>query len=535
MVVNKVEKKDGKITPSQGRWVLFAAILASSMAFIDGSALNVALPALQADLNAAGADLLWIINAYLLMLASLILVGGSLGDHFGRKRIFMTGIGTFITASLVCGFAPDTLILIIARAVQGVGGALMIPGSLAIISALFPSGERGKAIGTWSAFSTITTVGGPILGGFLAEAGLWRFVFFINLPLGLVALWILYRYVPETRDETAPRELDYPGALLGIIALGGLTYGFIELGRLGPLLGWSDPTVIGSLIVGVASFILFVVTEYRSSHPMVSLSLFKSRTFSGVNLMTLFLYAALAGSLFFLPLNLVQVQGYPESVAGFTFLPFTLLLAGMSRWAGGLIDRYGPRLPLTIGPVIVGIGFMALSLPGMTAGPAEYWTTYFPGIVIIGIGMGITVAPLTTAVMGSVSSNHAGIASGVSNAVTRTAQVLATAIMGAVALAVFTSTLTTNTATIGDLTAADRIAIEAEAQKLGDASVPETIPDSRVDEVQRAIDESFIATFRLIMTIAALLCWLSALLAGIIVERRLSPPADEPELASGAT
>jgi EmrB/QacA subfamily drug resistance transporter len=508
------------LSTAAGRWVLLSTILASSMAFIDGSALSVALPALQADLNATGVELLWIINGYLLMLAALILVGGSLGDHFGRKRVFMTGIAIFTAASFVCGIAPDTTVLILARVVQGIGGALMIPGSLAIITALFRSDERGRAVGWWSTFSTITTIGGPILGGYLASVGLWRFVFFINLPLAAITLFALVRHVPESRNESTARALDIPGALLVMIGLAGLTYGSIETGRIGPAFAFSNPVVIASFIIGALALIGFIIVEARSPHPMVPLRLFRSRTFSGANLMTFFLYAALLAVLFFLPLNLIQVQGYPAEIAGMAFTPFAVLLALLSRWAGGLVDRYGPRIPLTVGPALVGAGFVALSLPGLTGGAADYWTTYFPGIVILGVGMGVTVAPLTTTVMGSVSSSRSGVASGVNNAVTRTAQVLATAILGAVALVSFTTAVDRRTAEL-ELSPESRAALAAEALKFGDARVPDTIPESLVDAVDAAIKLSFIDTFRLLLYIAAGLAFLSAVLAALVVESRL--------------
>jgi EmrB/QacA subfamily drug resistance transporter len=509
-----------RTTESTGRWILLATILASSMAFIDGSALNVALPALQADLGASGVTLLWIINSYLLMLASLILVGGSLGDQFGRKRIFIIGIVIFTTASFVCGVAPNATILILARGVQGIGGALMIPGSLAIINALFHADDRGKAVGWWSTFSTITTIGGPVIGGYLASAGLWRFVFFINVPLAMVALLVLIRHVPESRDESTSAELDIPGALLAMIGLAGLTYGSIETGRVGLSSAFENPVVIASFGGGVLAMIGFFLVEARSSHPMVPLRLFNSSTFRGANLMTFFLYAALTGTLFFFPLNLIQVQGYSAQIAGLAFTPFAVLLALLSRWSGGLVDRYGPRIPLTVGPIIVGIGFLVLSLPGLTGGVSDYWTTYFPGVIVIGIGMGITVAPLSTTVMGSVASNRSGTASGINNAVSRTAQVLATAIFGAIALVSFTRAVDLRTSDM-ELTAENRNALEAEALKLGDANVPESIPESQVEAVDSGIKLAFVDTFRRLAYIAAGLAFISAGLAALSIKNRL--------------
>lgn len=508
----------------RGFWVLLATILGSSMVFIDGSALTVAVPALQSDLDATGAEVLWINNAYLLLLASLLLIGGALGDRFGRVRVYGLGILIFSAASLLCGLAPDTSVLIAARALQGIGGALMVPGSLAIIAASFPPDQRGQAIGTWSAFSTFTTLGGPALGGFLVEADLWRAIFFINVPLAAIALFALRR-VPETRNPDAPRQPDLLGALLVALGLAGIVYGAVALGEGSGVetIGGIPPLVY--MLAGVVILAAFVWVESRSDHPMIPLTIFRSHTFSGANLMTAFLYAGLTGALFFLPLNLQQVQGYSPSIAGFTLLPFGLLLAVMSPWAGGLVPKYGPRLPLTVGPAIVGLGFLALALPGLTDGASDYFTTYFPAIVLTGVGMGITVAPLSTAVMGSLPPEQAGIASGVNNAITRSAQVVAIAIMGGIALSVFSSRLDDRTA---DLALSDdqRAALAAEAGDLGDAQPPETMDTAMTDAVQGMIDQSFVDMFRVLALIAAGLAFLSAGLAALTIDPRLSPPGD---------
>ncbi|MCZ7543642.1 MAG: MFS transporter [Anaerolineae bacterium] len=506
--------------------MLFATILASSMAFIDGSALNVALPALQVDLGATGAQLLWIVNGYLLMLASLILVGGSLGDRFGRKRVFGVGIAVFAGASFACGLAPTAEIMILARVVQGLGGALMVPGSLAIISATFGPDRRGQAIGTWSAFTTITTVIGPLLGGELASRGLWRGVFFINLPLAVLALVALYGKVPESRDDEAPARLDYPGALLVTFGLAGVTYGFIEA----PARGLADPQILVALVGGVIALVAFVIVEARSRCPMVPLELFRSRTFSGANLLTLFLYAALNVIFFFLPLNMVQVQGYSEAMAGRALLPFAILLTLLSRWAGGLVDRYGPRLPLVAGPAITGIGFFVLAFPGLTSGPDSFWTTYLPAIAVIGVGMGITVAPLTTAVMGSVPQKRAGIASGINNAVARTAGVLAIAVTGAIFLSAFSASLMAYTDDVA-MSEQTRAALQSEAANMGNAAPPPGLAEDAQAAVEGAIRLAFVDTFNLIMYIAAALAWLSALMAALLIEPRITEPARQPALS----
>lgn len=507
--------------PDIGRWVLLATITASSMVFIDGAALNVALNALQLDLHASGAQLIWIVNAYVLVLAALILIGGSLGDHFGRNRIFRIGIVIFSASSFVCGISPTVEILIGARAVQGLGGALMVPGSLAIISASFPADKRGQAIGTWSSFGTITTIVAPALGGYLAGAGLWRGVFFINIPLAIVSVFALSR-VPETKDEHVSPQFDYPGIALITLGLAGLTYGTIALGQANSA-GTSDPIALAAVIGGIVALGAFVLVEAKSTHPIVPLRLFRNRTFSGTNLMTLFLYGALSGALFFFPLNLIQIQGYDANIAGLAFIPFVLILAALSPLMGRLVSRVGPRLLLTIGPLIVGGGFFVLGQAGLTSGPPAYWTTYFPGIILIGLGMGITVAPLSTAVMGAVSSQEAGIASGVNNAVTRSAQGLAVAIFGALALATFSTNLVNRAAASG-VSPANQQQIRQSANKLGNTDIPAGLDVQAQASVKQAIQLSFIDTFRLMMDIGTGLAVLSALAAAALVENRLSAP-----------
>ncbi len=487
------------------------------MAFIDSSALNVALPAIQSSLQASGAQLLWVINGYLLMLAALILVGGSLGDRYGRKKIFMLGIFLFIIASFASGLSPSIQWLIFARIIQGVGGSLMIPGSLAIITACIIPGRRGRAIGTWSATTTLVTIAGPILGGFLADHGLWRGVFLINVPLGILALIVLYLKVPESRDQTAG-PIDIPGAFLVTIGLAGVTYGFINA----PDLGFGDWRVFGTLLIGVLALIAFVWVEARRKYPMMPLGLFKSRAFSGTNLLTLLLYGALSVVSFFFSLNLIQIQGYTKTEAGFSFLPFAICLTLLSRWTGGLADRIGPRLPLVLGPSLVGIGFFWLGLMGLTHGPSAYWTTYFPGILLFGIGMGFTVAPLSNTVMGSAPPEHVGTASGINNAVSRTAGVLAIAIIGSIALLLFSRDLQAKTANL-NLAPKVQASLKNESQKLGGASVPADVPPGRSSAVENDIKLGFVETFRMVMFICAALALLSALSAALFLAPGKTP------------
>ncbi len=494
-------------------WILATTILGSSMAFIDGTVVNVALPVLQRELHATSGDVQWIVEAYSLFLSALILVGGSLGDHFGRKRIFGLGVFLFAAASIWCGLAPDVPQLILARSIQGIGGALLVPGSLAIISASFSADKRGRAIGTWSGFTSITSAIGPVLGGWLVQYASWRWVFFINVPLAVIVLMLLFWRVPESRDEAVAKRLDWPGVFLATIGLGAIVYGLIQAGQS----SLSSPIVLAALAVGIVALALFVVVEARSQAPMLPLSLFRSRTFSGANLLTLFLYAALGGALFFFPFDLIQVQGYDPTAAGAALLPFILLMFTLSRWSGGLVARYGAKLPLVIGPIIVAAGFALFALPGLTGGQGSYWTTYFPAVVVLGLGMAISVAPLTTAVMGAVDSQRAGIASGVNNAVSRTAGLLAIAVLGIVMLGVFGSSIDNRLAAL-NITPAVHSQIDAQKVKLGAISLPNTVSASEAASLQRAIDEAFVDGFRIVMLCASGLALASSLSAAFLIE-----------------
>ncbi|NJO41789.1 MAG: MFS transporter [Cyanobacteria bacterium CRU_2_1] len=484
------------------------------MAFIDTSALNVGLPALQDDLQADGTQLLWIINTYLLMLAALILVSGSLGDKLGRKKVFMTGISLFVLASLACGLTPTIEFLLGARIVQGIGGAMMIPGSLAIITATFDLEQRGRAIGTWAAATTIVTIAGPVLGGCLADIGLWRGIFLINLPIGLSALLVLHLKVPESRDEAASPCIDYPGAILATLGLAGLAYGFISL----PDLGLSHPRIYGTLLGGIVALVFCGIVEVRSPHPMLPLHLFQSRIFSGTNLLTLFLYGALNVGTFFLCLNLVQAQGYSQSLAGIADMPSALLLAGLSPWAGDLADRYGSRLFLIVGPFVAGLGFLLLALVGLTEGAIEYWTTFFPGILVFGLGMAITVAPLTATVMNSVPTHYAGTASGINNAVARTAGALTIAIVGSVALIAFAQALAVHTAALNLSDEAQHV-LQAGAAQLGQAIDLPNMAAENVRAIETAVKLAFVDTFRVVMLICTGLAWVSAMMAVFLVKQ----------------
>ena len=510
-----------------GPWVLAATIIGSAMAFIDGTVVNVALPEIQARLGATAVDAQWIVESYALFLAALILVGGSLGDHYGRKRIFSLGIALFAASSVWCGLAGSPEGLIVARAVQGVGGALLVPGSLAIISASFEEERRGRAIGTWSGFSGITAAIGPVLGGYLVENVSWRAAFLINVPLAIVVLWIVYRHVPESRDPDA-RRLDVPGAVLATVGLGGVVFGLIE----SQSNGFADPLVLASLVLGVAALGAFVFVERHSPEPMMPLTLFRSRNFSGANLLTLFLYAGLGGALYFLPFNLIQVHGYSATAAGSAFLPFIVITFVMSRWAGGLVTRYGARLPLVVGPTITAAGFVLFALPG-TEG--SYWTTFFPAVLLLGFGMSLVIAPLTTTALNSVSGRHAGLASGVNNAVSRTASLLAIPVLGIFVVFTFSAALDAGTARL-DLPQGAQQHLEAEKVDLGGAEVPGGLEAGTASAVERAIDGAFVAAFRVAMFVAAGLALASAVAAGILIEGKGQPARpEEAERVGGET
>jgi EmrB/QacA subfamily drug resistance transporter len=493
---------------TSGRWILAATILASSMAFIDGTVVNVALPALQSNLNATAVDLQWVIEAYSLLLSAFLLVGGSLGDHYGRRRIFLIGVALFACASAACGFAADVRQLIIARAIQGFGAALLVPGSLAIISSSFPENERGRAIGTWSGFSAITAGIGPVMGGWLIEHVSWRAVFFINLPIAFLVILIALRHVAENSDKENTR-VDWLGAILAAAGLGALVYGLIESSRI----GFTDRSVILVLIAAAVLLILFLLIEGKISQPMLPLALFREKTFTGANLLTFLLYAALGGTLFFLPLNLIQVQHYSATAAGAALLPFILIISFLSRWSGGLIVSYGAKLPLVVGPLIAACGFALFTLTNVGG---SYWTNFFPPVVILGLGMAISVAPLTTTVMNSVSQNRAGIASGVNNAVARTAGLLAIAALGIVMLHVFSNRLDQQLAEL-NLPPSVAQSLRAQCTKLADIPVPKDVDHSTQQLIHRAVDESFVSGFRMVMAIGAALAVASAITALTLV------------------
>ena len=405
---------------ARARWVLAATALGSGMAFLDGTVVNVALPKIGEDLNADIAGLQWIVNGYMLMLSSLILLSGSLGDRLGRRRTFVAGVIWFALASLICAVAPNLEVMIAGRILQGIGGALLTPGSLAILQTSFQHSDRAKAVGAWSGLTSVAAAIGPFVGGYLVDSGSWRLIFLLNLPLALATVLITMRHVPESRDEAATGKLDLAGAALATIGLAGLTFGLISAGDR----SFGDPVVISALAIGVAGLAAFVEVERRSSHPMLPPGIFANIRFTGANLVTVAVYGSLGTATFLLVVYLQTALGYSALEAGASLLPMTLLMLGLSTYAGGLSERIGARIPMTIGPLLMAAGFLLMMR--VTPG-ADYLTAVLPSVVVLGLGLVSTVAPLTATVLSSVEDHHAGIASGVNNAVARSAQLMAVA------------------------------------------------------------------------------------------------------------
>jgi EmrB/QacA subfamily drug resistance transporter len=491
--------------PEKSRsWVLAATILGTSMAFIDSTVVNVALPALQADLHATVVDVQWVIESYGLFLSALILVGGALGDSVGRRAMYLLGVMAFGVASAGCGFSASIHGLLLWRSFQGIAAAFLVPGSLAIISSSFEVESRGKAIGTWAGFTTMTTALGPVLGGWLIDHASWHWIFFINIPLAALVLVISLLHVPESRNPHAG-SVDWFGATVVTLGLAALVYGFLESSTF----GWTNPRVFGSVIFGAGLLFFFIFLENKVQAPMVPLQLFQSASFSGANLLTLGLYAALGIFFFLFPLNLIQIQKYSATATGAAALPMILLMFLLSRWAGGLIARYGAKRPLIVGPLIAAAGFLLFAVPGVGA---HYWTAFFPAFVVLGLGMAVSVAPLTTVVMNSVDQERAGTASGINNAVARVAGVLAIAVLGVAVVAVFEHALRGSLASL-TLNAGVIHELESNATKLGSLAPPSTVDSTAAAAIRTAVANAFITGFRLIMLLCAGLAVTSAMVA----------------------
>jgi len=481
------------------------------MAFIDGTVVNVALPALQSSLHVTVADVQWVVESYGLFLAALLLIGGAMGDSFGRRSIFLFGTALFAAASVGCGLSSSISQLIVARCFQGIGAAFLVPSSLAIISASFDEKSRGQAIGTWSGFTAITAALGPVLGGWLIQHASWHWAFFINVPIAAAVIAISLWHVPESRSSTA-QKADWLGAGSATVGLGGIVFGFVESANL----GWRHPLVVGTLTGGFASLILFVFVEKRLASPMVPLSLFNSRSFSGANLLTLLLYAALGIFFFLFPMNLIQVHKYSTTATGAAALPLILLLFFLSRWSGGLVARFGPKTPLIVGPLIAAAGFLLFAVPSVGG---SYWTTFFPAFMVLGLGTAVSVAPLTTVVMSSVDQARAGTASGINNAVSRVAGVLAVAIFGIVMVSAFGSRLQNSLAGL-NLDPAVLHQIQSSVIRLAGLEVPAGLGPQTSSAIQAAVAQAFIFAFRLVMLICAGLALASAAVASRMIPSR---------------
>jgi len=479
-------------------WVLTTAILGSGLVFIEGTVVNLALPALQADLHAASTDLQWVVNAYLLMLGSFMLIGGSLGDRFGMRRVFITGSLVFAFGAAGCAFAPSLPLLVAARVLQGAGGALLVPACLALISLHYSVKERGRAIGIWAGASALTTAVGPLLGGALVDGWGWHSVFLLMVPLAALAAALAAWKVPVDPPPAHARDLDYPGAALLAAALGLCIYAFTVRGS-----AWLPAAC--ALLAGAG----FLWREHRAKPPMLSLGLFRSWPFSGTNLMTLMLYGALSGGLYFLPFDLIQVQGYTALQAGAAFLPFVLIMGFGSSLAGDLIRRFDPRRVLTLGPLLTAGGFLLLGLPGTQA---DYLTGFLPGIIVMGVGMTVSVTPLTTVVMEALSPEHAGIASGVNNTAARLAGVLAVAGMTALAVTLFSPAVAHALEGAG---VPDGLSgqLQGGAAQLAELTAPPGTSPDLAQSVHAAVGSAYVYTFRRIMQLSALMAALAGAVA----------------------
>ena len=493
-------------------WVLAATILGSSLAFIDSTIVNVAAPKFQTAFHATVVDVQWVIESYGIFLSALILVGGALGDWLGRRLIFVMGVAIFAVASAGCGLATSIRILVIARSAQGVGAALLVPGSLAIISASFDESTRGRAIGTWSGFTAMTTALGPVLGGWLIEHVSWRWAFFVNVPLAAAVIALSLWRVPESRNPQM-KQLDWAGALLATASLAALVTGLLESSKL----GWRSPLVDGSLGAGAMLLLLFLWVESRMAFPMVSLQLFRSRAFLGANLLTLLLYAAMGVFFFLFPVTLMQVYRYSATAAGAASLPVILLLFSLSGWSGGLVARYGGRLPLLVGPLLVAAGFFVLAR--VLSSDGGYWKTFFPATLVLGFGMAVTVAPLTTVVMNSVDQNHSGAASGINNAVARLAGVLSIALVGILLLGIFSAQLDRSLPALS-LPPEAKQQIKSREIELAGMELPSGLDANSHEAAKRAVSDAFLAGFQVVLFSCAGLAIGSTAFAWFLVPKK---------------
>jgi EmrB/QacA subfamily drug resistance transporter len=515
------------MTRSQ-RLTLVATILASTVVFLDATVVNVALPAMERDLGMGLAGQQWVVEAYLLALVSLLLVGGSLGDHFGRRRIFAIGLAGFGVTSILCAVAPSTGVLVGLRGLQGLAGALLVPGSLAILTATFNGEARGRAIGTWTAWSGISTIAGPAAGGFFTETLSWRFVFWINVPLLVVTLLLTVRGVKESRDPSAARGFDIPGVVLSALGLGGPVFALIEQ----PTYGWTDPVVLVPLLAGLVCFAAFILREATARAPMLPLRLFRVRNFAVANAATLTIYAGLFGSSFFLTLYLQQVGGYSPLAAGLASVPVSLMLFVLSPRFGAFTARVGPRLPMAVGPIVGGIGLLLLMRVDVHP---SYVTEILPALFVFGLGLSATVAPLTTTVLNSVDEHNAGIASGTNNAISRVAGLLAIAVLGAAVSAQFSSSLQNDLAKPNLSPRAEHVVSSAKSEPLASGDEADDLSGGERPTVAAAIETSSRDAFRLSALIGACLMFAGGLTSALGIENPRRRPAVAPPPPRAAT
>lgn len=508
--------------PGSARWVLAASVIASSIGFIDQTVVNLALPVIQTELDAPLSAMQWIVEAYVLPLSALMLLGGALGDRLGRRRMFACGIVLFALASIACGLAFDPASLIVARAVQGLGAALMIPGSLSMLSAVFTGKARGAAIGTWSALTAVTTSIGPPVGGWLVDTAGWRWIFFINIPFAILALFILYRHAPESAASDSSQRLDWRGGCLIALALGAIVYGLTNAGGA----GLADRMTLVALAAGIVLLALFIWTERTVMAPMVPLSIFGDRSFSGITAMTLLLYGALSGGLFFLPFNLIQLQGYDVLDAAAALLPFAILIAGISRFSGGLAGRTGGRAILTGGSLAVAAAFYWM---GGIGHDAVYWRDIGPPLILLGIGMGFCAAPISTVAMSALPDSQSGLASGINNAVARIATLLAIAGLGLVLAVSFAARLDSET---GSWSPEARALLDKARLSLLDVAIPDSLPLAEAARLTDLLHSAYESGFSTLMHVAAILALLSALIAWTSLKRNPAAKAAVPPPAS---
>ncbi len=495
------------LSKRQEMLILAATILASGMAFLDGTVVNIAVPSIQRYFHASFDSLLWVVNAFPLVLASFLLMSGSLSDRFGRKKIFASGIALFTLASVFCALSSSIFLLSASRALQGLGAALMIPGSLAIISVTVPPERRGKSIGLWSGLAGGIASIGPFIGGVLTQHFSWHAIFYINVPIGVVAFLLTLFFIPETKNEGS-RKLDWWGTVLIVLGLAGLSFGLMS----GPRLGWSSVAVIASLFVGILAIILFYFVEKKTRKPLMPVSIFQSPSVLGANLVTLFLYFALSGLTFFLVLNLQQVQGMSPTKAGLAMLPGVLIITFLSGIGGKIADSIGPRIPMIVGPLTVALGMVLLILP---SAHASYLTHFMPGLVLFGLGMALVIAPLTKTAMDT-EPQYAGAASGVNNAVSRTAALLAIAVLGAVASSIFSGNLKERLQQT-TLPSSQQQEIMAQSGKMAAIAMPSDIQGSNAVVANESIRQSFIRSYRVVITINALLALIASAVAFVYI------------------